>query len=70
MHFIGGTPGVGHTEASYKGIKSKVYTIENFVHKTEIDHLNMFTLVDFVQKSKIAHKVLCIMLYTMYITFL
>lgn len=63
MCFIGGTPGVSHIEASNKGIDSKVYTIEDFVHRAEIDHLNMFILVDFVQKSKITHKVMCIMIH-------
>lgn len=67
MYFIGGTPGISHTEASHKGIDSKVYTIEDFVHQAEIDHLNMFILVDFVQKSKITHKVMCIIMYTVYI---
>lgn len=54
----GGTPGVSHAEASRKGVDSKVYTLENFVHQAEIDHLNMFMLVDFFKKSKIGQKVI------------
>lgn len=57
LYFIGGTPGVGHAESSRKGTDSKVYTLEDFVHQVEIDHLNMFTLVSFFKKSKIGQKV-------------
>lgn len=60
---LGGTPGVSHTEASHKGIDSKVYTLEDFVHQTEIDHLNMFMLVDFFKKSKIGQKVMYILMF-------
>lgn len=61
--FIGGTPGVSHTEASRKGIDSKVYTLEDFVHQAEIDHLNMFMLVEFFQRSKIGQKVMNLIVY-------
>lgn len=54
----GGTPGVSHTETSKIKVESKVYTLENFVHQAEIDHLNMFTLVDFFKRSKIGQKVI------------
>lgn len=54
---LGGTPGVSHVEASHKGVDSKVYRLEDFVHQAEIDHLNMFLLVDFFKKSKIGQKV-------------
>lgn len=57
MLYTGGTAGVTHTEASKKGVDSKVYTLEDFVHQTEIDHLNMFMLVEFFKKSKIGQKV-------------
>lgn len=64
IYFItGGTPGVSHTEASRKGIDSKVYTLEDFVHQAEIDHLNMFMLVEFFQRSKIGQKVIYLILY-------
>lgn len=61
--YIGGTPGVSHTEASRKVIDSKVYTLEDFVHQSEIDHLNMFTLVTFFKKSKIGLKVILNLTY-------
>lgn len=35
-----------------------MYTLEDFVHQAGIDHLNLFTLVDFFKKSKIGVKVL------------
>lgn len=54
----GGTPGVSHAETSKIKVESKVYTLENFVHQAEIDHLNMFTLVDFFKRSKIGQKVI------------
>ncbi|XP_050438431.1 ATP-dependent DNA helicase DDX11 [Adelges cooleyi] len=54
---LGGTPGVSHVEASRKGVDSKVYTLEDFVHQAEIDHLNMFILVDFFKRSKIGQKI-------------
>ncbi|CAI6357961.1 unnamed protein product [Macrosiphum euphorbiae] len=57
INMLGGTPGVSHAEASRKGVDSKVYTLENFVHQAEIDHLNMFMLVDFFKKSKIGQKI-------------
>lgn len=64
INFIaGGTPGVSHTEASRKGIDSKVYTLEDFVHQAEIDHLNMFTLVEFFKRSKIGQKVKYLIIY-------
>lgn len=56
-YIIGGSPGVSHAEANKKGIDSKVYTLEDFVHQAEIDHLNMFILVDFIKNSKICQKV-------------
>jgi len=59
-YIVGGTPGVSHAEASRKGVDSKVYTLENFVHQAEIDHLNMFMLVDFFKRSKIGQKVICL----------
>lgn len=59
---LGGTPGISHAEASLKGIDSKVYTLGDFEHNAEIDHLNMFKLVDFVKKSKITQKVMSFML--------
>ncbi|XP_050526879.1 putative ATP-dependent RNA helicase DDX11-like protein 8 isoform X2 [Daktulosphaira vitifoliae] len=54
---LGGTPGISHVEASRKGVDSKVYSLEDFVHQAEIDHLNMFVLVDFFKKSKIGQKI-------------
>lgn len=57
-NITGGTPGVSHTEAGKKGVDSKVYTLEDFVHEAEIDHLNMFMLVDFIKNSKICQKVM------------
>lgn len=58
FNITGGTPGVSHAEASKKAIDSKVYTLEDFVHQAEIDHLNMFMLVDFIKNSKICQKVM------------
>lgn len=55
LYALGGTPGVSHAEASR--IDSKIYTLEGFVHEAEIDHLNMFKLLDFFKKSKIGQKV-------------
>jgi len=62
----GGTPGVSYTENSRIKVESKVYTLENFVHQAEIDHLNMFTLVDFFKRSKIGQKVIFIIFISFY----
>ncbi|VVC37628.1 Helicase-like, DEXD box c2 type,DEAD2,P-loop containing nucleoside triphosphate hydrolase,Helicase [Cinara cedri] len=58
IFMLGGTPGESHVEACQKDMHDeKVYTLEDFVHEAEIDHLNMFTLVDFIKNSKICQKI-------------
>ena len=40
-----------------KGVDSKLYPLADFVVTAEIDNMNIYKLLEFCQKSKIAHKV-------------
>jgi len=53
----GGKPGCSPVDSSVKGVDTKLYTLADFVLSAEIDNMNLYKLLQFCQKSKIAHKV-------------
>nr|CAD7424152.1 unnamed protein product [Timema monikensis] len=56
IFIIGGKPGCNPIESSRKGVDTKLYTLTDFVLSAEIDNLNIYKLLRFCQKSKIAQK--------------
>jgi chromosome transmission fidelity protein 1 len=53
----GGKPGCSPVDSSMKGVDTKLYTLAEFVLSAEIDNLNLYKLLEFCEKSKMAHKV-------------
>lgn len=56
IKILGGTSKSRPDDKSTNAIPSKLYKIEDFESAAEIDTLNMFELIDFIQKSKLIHK--------------
>nr|CAD7598697.1 unnamed protein product [Timema genevievae] len=56
IKMLGGKPGCNPIESSHKGVDTKLYTLTDFVLSAEIDNLNIYKLLHFCQKSKIAQK--------------
>lgn len=54
---LGGKAGCGPIESSRKGTEAKIFSLPEFVHIAGIDNYNLYKLLDFCQRSKIAHKV-------------
>jgi len=55
--FLGGKPGCSPVESSMKCVDTKLYTLADFVLSAEIDNINLYKLLEFCEKSRIAHKV-------------
>jgi len=55
--FLGGKPGCSPVESSMKCVDTKLYTLAEFVLSAEIDNINLYKLLEFCEKSRIAHKV-------------
>lgn len=54
---LGGKPGCSPVESSMKCVDTKLYTLAEFVLSAEIDNINLYKLLEFCEKSRIAHKV-------------
>jgi hypothetical protein len=54
---LGGKPGCSPVDSSLKCVDTKLYTLAEFVLSTEIDNINLYKLLEFCEKSRIAHKV-------------
>ncbi|PNF28755.1 ATP-dependent DNA helicase DDX11 [Cryptotermes secundus] len=56
IRMLGGKPGCSPVESSIKVVDTKMYTLAEFVLSAEIDNINLYKLLEFCQRSKIAHK--------------
>lgn len=56
ISLLGGKAGCGPIESSRKGTEAKIFSLPEFVHIAGIDNYNLYKLLDFCQRSKIAHK--------------
>jgi chromosome transmission fidelity protein 1 len=54
---LGGKPGCSPIESSMKCVDTKLYTLADFMLSAEIDNINVYKLLEFCEKSRIAHKV-------------
>lgn len=54
---LGGKPGCSPVESSMKCVDTKLYTLADFLLSAEIDNINLYKLLEFCEKSRIAHKV-------------
>jgi hypothetical protein len=53
----GGKPGCSPVESSMKCVDTKLYTLADFLLSAEIDNINLYMLLEFCEKSRVAHKV-------------
>lgn len=56
LNTLGGTVKSALTEVSPSNLQPKVYTIEKFETEAEIDTINIFELLKFINDSKLIHK--------------
>ncbi|XP_015115982.1 ATP-dependent DNA helicase DDX11 [Diachasma alloeum] len=56
IKMLGGTTRCLETDTMEKDQAPKVYTLQNFETTAEIDSVNMFELIKFIQTSKLVHK--------------
>ncbi|XP_063976651.1 ATP-dependent DNA helicase DDX11 [Diachasmimorpha longicaudata] len=56
IKILGGTTRSSEADTMKKDQGPKVYTLENFETTAEIDSVNMFELIKFIQTSKLVHK--------------
>lgn len=54
---LGGKPGCSPVESSMKCVDTKLYTLAGFLLSAEIDNINLYKLLEFCEKSRMAHKV-------------
>jgi len=54
---LGGKPGCSPVESSMKCVDTKLYSLADFLLSAEIDNINLYKLLEFCEKSRIAHKV-------------
>ncbi|XP_014244230.1 ATP-dependent DNA helicase DDX11 isoform X1 [Cimex lectularius] len=57
IKFIGGKAGCGpNEEASLRVLDAKIYSVADFIMLAEIDNYNIYTLLNFCEKTKISRK--------------